>query len=374
MSRATVEQALTGLLPTLNGPLPVELVELAMSLLSRSRSVAHSLKPDEEIARPYACSHLACERLKKRLNLPNIQSRPPCPPRIYKKLYNYLESALKPAGGREPETPRKRTATQVPASGRTTPKTPLSKRKTPGTAAKATNARELPEWVTPTVRQLVKDLSYPGAAPHVFAGVEATFPLLVQLSEPAAPETPSKRPRRTASTSVVAQSSSSSSSSSSESTDARGLALLAVITFYVLVKLMSKDIHAKQFAHWRDRAVACLSMAEAGKHLSAMDIISQIDQLMPIVKAEGWLNMDWFSNIVPEQLENQMEGVEATDDTAPDGDRGRGATLKEMLGSDYIGLGTMMQDATDCLGEQRCEDYKSWKRTVMQRIDQIESR
>jgi origin recognition complex subunit 6 len=62
MDRPSVEQALTGLIPALNGPLPAELVELALSLLTRSRSVAHSLKSDEEIARPYACAQLACER------------------------------------------------------------------------------------------------------------------------------------------------------------------------------------------------------------------------------------------------------------------------------------------------------------------------
>lgn len=62
MSRASIEQALIGLIPALNGPLPPELVELAVSLLARSRSVASSLKSDEEIARPYACAQLACER------------------------------------------------------------------------------------------------------------------------------------------------------------------------------------------------------------------------------------------------------------------------------------------------------------------------
>ncbi len=65
MSRANVEQSLTGLIPTLNGPLPPELIELALSLLTRSRSVASSLKSDEEIARPYACAQLACERYAK---------------------------------------------------------------------------------------------------------------------------------------------------------------------------------------------------------------------------------------------------------------------------------------------------------------------
>lgn len=57
-----IEQALTGLVPTLNGPIPSELLNVAISLLAQSRSKASSLKPDEEIARTYACAHLACER------------------------------------------------------------------------------------------------------------------------------------------------------------------------------------------------------------------------------------------------------------------------------------------------------------------------
>ena len=65
MSRANIEQSLTGLIPTLNGPLPPELMELALSLLARSRGVAQSLKADEEIARPYACAQIACERYAK---------------------------------------------------------------------------------------------------------------------------------------------------------------------------------------------------------------------------------------------------------------------------------------------------------------------
>ena len=58
----SVAQALTGLVPSLNGPLPPELVELAMSLLAQSRGNASSLKADEEIARTYACANIACER------------------------------------------------------------------------------------------------------------------------------------------------------------------------------------------------------------------------------------------------------------------------------------------------------------------------
>lgn len=58
----SVIQALNGLVPTLNGPLEPDLTELASSLLVQSRSKASTLKADEEIARAYACAHLACER------------------------------------------------------------------------------------------------------------------------------------------------------------------------------------------------------------------------------------------------------------------------------------------------------------------------
>lgn len=58
----SMAQALTSLIPTLTGPLPPELLEIAVSLLAQSRSKASSLKADEEIARAYACANLACER------------------------------------------------------------------------------------------------------------------------------------------------------------------------------------------------------------------------------------------------------------------------------------------------------------------------
>lgn len=58
----TVEQDLARLLPTLSGPLPPELVQLAVSLLAQSKSRASSLKPEEEIARGYACAQIACEK------------------------------------------------------------------------------------------------------------------------------------------------------------------------------------------------------------------------------------------------------------------------------------------------------------------------
>ncbi|THC98673.1 hypothetical protein EYZ11_001876 [Aspergillus tanneri] len=57
-----VEQALGTLLPTHVNDLPPELLSLALSLVAQSRSFSSSLKPEEEIARPYACAEIACRR------------------------------------------------------------------------------------------------------------------------------------------------------------------------------------------------------------------------------------------------------------------------------------------------------------------------
>ena len=97
-----VDQALSSLLPTLS-PLPVELVDLATSLLAQSRSRTSTLKPEEEIGRTYACCHIACERLGKKLALEIGKPAPPVQPRVYTKLKTYLGSIL-----RTPSTPKGR--------------------------------------------------------------------------------------------------------------------------------------------------------------------------------------------------------------------------------------------------------------------------
>jgi len=63
MNRPT-DQALLALLPThaSAAALPPQLVELANSLLAQSKVRASTLKADEEVARAFACAHIACER------------------------------------------------------------------------------------------------------------------------------------------------------------------------------------------------------------------------------------------------------------------------------------------------------------------------
>lgn len=62
MNSRPVEQALATLVPTHASDLPQELLSYAMSLVAQSRSFSASLKPEEEIARPYACAEIACRR------------------------------------------------------------------------------------------------------------------------------------------------------------------------------------------------------------------------------------------------------------------------------------------------------------------------
>ncbi|KAF2832788.1 hypothetical protein CC86DRAFT_337689 [Ophiobolus disseminans] len=362
MSRASVEQALTGLIPALNGPLPPELVELALSLLARSRSVAGSLKPDEEIARPYACAQLACERSKKRFNLPSIASRPPCPPRIYKKLYNYLSSAL-PASdaSREPQTPSRKAAS-ASASARTTPKTPLSGKRTPRSTRKLDgHVAEIPEWVMPAIRSLVKQFDYASAAPNVFTGVESILPLLARMSAATA-ESPSRRRQRNTTMSQT---------TAPTVSEARTFALIAVVFMYVFTKMNNVEVTPEQYGQWRETAVNTLLGLPAAKTITYDELSLETEELMPMARSEGWLQMEWFMNVTPAEDMDAMEGVELTGTNASRGESA--AIVAKSGGSDYIGLGTMMQDATDYLGERQRQEYIEWKTRVMARVQEVQA-
>lgn len=178
-----------------------------------------------------------------------------------------------------------------------------------------------------------------------------------------APKTPSKRPRR---------STAATQHSSPKVTDNRTLALIAVVVFYVLSRMMDRDITPEQFIDWRNKAVFTLLKTSAGNQATEENILAEIDELMPMAQEEGWLQMDWFLNITPPEDVNEMEGIESANDFIPS-TNGRKRTLKDSFGSDYIGLGTMMQDATDYIGERHRENYKRWTADIIARIEEIEA-
>lgn len=177
----------------------------------------------------------------------------------------------------------------------------------------------------------------------------------------AAAETPSKRPRRAAAVSQA---------SISEISDSRILGLIAVISFYVLNRMLDQDITPEQFIQWRDKAIATLLKLPAAKDVSQADLEAEVETLMPMAQEEGWVRMEWFLNVLPPSAE-EMEGVAITNG-APVVISNQGRSLRDG-GSSYIGLGTMMQDATDYLGERQREDYAKWKANIMARVEAIEA-
>lgn len=210
----------------------------------------------------------------------------------------------------------------------------------------------------PAIRVLVKTFSCPSAAPHVYTGVATILPLLARMSAAAA-ETPSKRPRRI-----------TTPAASTEVTDSRALGLIAVILFYVIARISDQHITPELVVEWQDKAIATLIATPSGQNVQASDLEAEIESLLPMAQEEGWLQMEWFSNVLVQDGE-EMDGVEATN----------GATKPKTSyiggfksgGSDYIGLGTMMQDATDYLGSRQREEYKVWYAGIMARVEEIEA-
>ncbi|KAJ5584906.1 Origin recognition complex subunit 6 [Penicillium hispanicum] len=243
MNNRPVEQALGILVPTHANDLPQELLSLALSLVAQSRSFSTSLKPEEEIARPYACAEIACRRLSRALKLPPLLGHPPCPPRVYKKLYSYLDRSLASSSagikrstsgsvsgtpsraGSAQTTPTKASrlgntpskATSTPRGLQNTPSksTPLkrsvsvanhlaspsksARKSTPGRPkglSSSTIIPDAPAWVMTAIRTICKTLSTPAPRtttwsrppisrtlpPHIFAGVSSILYLTSSMS------------------------------------------------------------------------------------------------------------------------------------------------------------------------------------------------
>lgn len=208
----------------------------------------------------------------------------------------------------------------------------------------------------PAIRRLVKTFDIAIAAPHVYTGVESVLPLLERMPS-ANNESPSKRPRRSAATSEPALGAIS---------DVRIRALVIVIFLYVFNKMRDVEVTPEEYKEWRETAMTALLEMPSGEEIAYDDLSMEAQELMPMAQSEGWLEMEWFTNVTPQEDMQAMEGVEMPDATA-------NTAVTQTGGSDYIGLGTMMQDATDYLGESRRQDYLRWKATIMARVQQIEA-
>ncbi|KAK0706976.1 origin recognition complex subunit 6-domain-containing protein [Lasiosphaeria miniovina] len=430
----SIELALVSLLPTHSATLPQPLSELASSLLAQSRIRASTLKAEEEVARPYACAHIACDRLKITLNLPPIDPRPPIPPRIYRRLYNHLDKIL-PAvssssapgtpsrttpGKGSIRTPSSRLRQQPGPDGQASPLgsspsrsshrtlatattkaatttitktaqtpsrslaqfrgTPASHKRTP----KATAADNLPAWVRATVRHLIAALGPPSIGPVVMAGMESIA---------AAAATRAARGRH----------------ARDLGTDTGGAdgwvrdnlpALLGALYLYVwrAVEWAGREMDAAAYTRMRRSVAAALAEARlgsvsAGKQTAAPDEDDTKDEDEGDDDAlwEGWpgpakvspKDLDAAALRINKQGWLELDWARGIDDLVA---RGEAAlTEAEALAEEDENNkheahetlqirrpDTMFQERYDYLSERKKRDYAVWREKVLGRIHELE--
>lgn len=345
------ETALSTLLPTISF-LPPDLISLANSLLAQSRSKAASLKPEEEIGRIYAVAHIAAERLKKRLDLDLDRPKPPCPPRVYKKLYTYLDAVLS-TPSTTPRTDRKRDAlASTPKSNRShgaivTPSNrtrqavveaspSMRKTQTPTTGTKgATVAAEVkpvgadgvPDFVMSLVRAMCKATRTPKATPHVVVGAGAVVKELASRvvkrgldSEPAA-----KRRRRMGQQQQQHQAQKGKEIALEGLEDAvateKWPALTIALHTYTVARMRGIEADVEEMTELQEQARDavehyCIENAAAlPKELGSITMESlrkPLDFYMLEAEDGGWLDMDWYRN-VPENIDDGDEDARNDD-------------------------------------------------------------
>ncbi|KAH8178309.1 origin recognition complex subunit 6 (ORC6) domain-containing protein [Sarocladium implicatum] len=371
MSRQ-LEQALLSLMPSQADILPPQLVHLAESLLAQSRQKASTLKADEDVARLYACAHIACDRLKIPLDLPPIAPRPPIPPRNYKRLYDYLERIL-PSTSSTPKrgTPRRRTPGSkaagldaeageeraLPSRGTPSKEQTLASWRTPSKTTGATptksagrrssrivNAELLP-WIRPVTRFICTETENTKLSPTIVAGLEATM-------LPAG--------RRAA----------------DEWVHENTTALFAAIYFYVTMKVRSLtsglEVDRDAYMPLRKNILSLLDRARQEVEIKGLDEDlawagwttvkpKEFDDALSKTKERGWLDSDWYRGIADIVAPSSVDDVLMLEDE----DAGMAQTGQVRRAD------TMFQDRFDYLSDTRRAEYKIWKATTLERIVQV---
>lgn len=141
---------------------------------------------------------------------------------------------------------------------------------------------------------------------------------------------------------------------------------------YVMTRMENQDITPEAYEERKNTAINTMLELPAAKNTTSEELSSEIEDLMHVAINEGWMRMEWFLNVTPVENADEMDGVEMAVNDAVRSTTGPSSGLKGGS-SDYIGLGTMLQDATDYLGERQRQDYKAWKTKIMARLEEIEA-
>ena len=285
-------------------------------------------------------------RLKLTLGLPQIQPRPPCPPRIYQKLYRYLDSALTTGARRSarPSKPVVDTIASSPFKPRTPTKPTLSKAHSSRGKTNSdqhTFAAEVPKWVMPLIRHLCKAFDAPAAPPHVYAGVSSILTL------PAPKKADPK-----------------AGASSGEKVNVS--ALIIVVYLLVATRLTGVPTPPTEFVRQRTLAITTIKESDVSEAVEEVadeaDAAARIMSWMREISSNGWTELDWFANVREGSgltLEHQNQDVDGEDDSE-DEIRAQKQTTSIVEGLDFDededpsilrpGLGTMVSDVQCTVG------------------------
>lgn len=383
MSRNALEQPLLSLLPTLSSDtLPRQLVDLASSLLAQSRNNASTLKAEEEVARSYACSHIACERLKTSLDLPPINKRPPVQPRIYARLYGYLDRVLvgngrTPQGARTPGgKSREAEGALGSASGsrlrtreRPTPskdavlaqfRTPSKSTSTDQPVRTSMKRKQptpdvLPPWVRPTIRSMCTQLD---------SGQRIGRTVLAGMQTIVIPH--GKR-------------------TTDQWVGTHLTSLLASVYFLVASQVVilqtEQEYDAKSYRKLRTQILNALQQARSGVVIKGKaedqawegwsDIVARdIDVAVNKVAESSWKEEEWFTGI------EDMIGLDNSTVGGLDEDTEMGGVDEELEAGRYekvlVRRGDTMDQDRWIMTERKRQEYRSWKEEILRKADEIE--
>lgn len=327
------------------------------------------------------------DRLKQRLNLPKIESRPPCGPKIYKKLYAYLDGALlatrsiEPSSALHKSAPPPKAPQKLQDGNRSVPTiqagkvVPSHKRKVHiGLNSTDTNPHgdeNIPDWLISSLRQLCKQLNAPTAYPHVYTGILSVAQVTTQIAD----KRPAKRGTRDA---FHVQ--------TDDLPERDWPALIIAVLLIVLANMPSSLEPSESIGP----AVQILIDLERVNVADADQVVASVEELLE-VEGPRWEEMEWFKSmadsgsclhdepfsdddLLNESLTavNQAAASHHEVSTSRRIHNRNTEQIQALHSSVQVGLGTMMQDKVHWLSESRQVDFVRWKAHILKKIELIE--
>lgn len=354
--------------------------------------------------------------LKTSLNLPPIEPRPPIQPRLYKRLYNHLNTILQLAPGarlsttsrvehgnsvRTPNpanissTPRRvaSTAPVAPAAAATPSKTaatPVSRR------LQATSS-QFPPWVRPTVRYICHELGHPQLAPTIVAGLSAIH-TEVAIEAKEKRNRPRNRDEKGDTSHDEAVENEEEEEDLQEWLDDSLTALVAALYLYCMSSWRENVVdngcttYGTGNSGLQERQFQLDEKAILGAFEKVRGVVGARDDTdwdgwqdlhkrtfrdaLVVVSKQQWLQSDWYGDIVtlqPSTLGDENNGQPTSDDGIEGNDDGDGDYGGVSIPTKAWPADSMFQSRWDFLSPSKQQDYDLWRAQMLDRIKRAEA-